>query len=96
MTLSLHQPLTTVCPPADPTRVLAPPADDLGMALDSEIQQGVSRRVASIDILRGICIAMMVFVDEVGHAYPHINHSPWNGITLADFVMVRTKKNQLP
>ncbi len=44
-------------------------------------------RLASLDIVRGITIAMMIFVDDVGGVYPHINHSPWNGITLADFVM---------
>ena len=30
---------------------------------------------------------MMIFVDDVGDAYPHLNHSPWNDITLADHVM---------
>ena len=29
----------------------------------------------------------MVFVDEIGGAYPHLNHSPWDNVTLADFVM---------
>jgi len=29
----------------------------------------------------------MVLVDDAGGAYPQIDHSPWNGCTLADFVM---------
>lgn len=29
----------------------------------------------------------MIFVDDVGGLFPAINHSPWNGVTLADFVM---------
>ncbi|KAF5193178.1 heparan-alpha-glucosaminide N-acetyltransferase [Thalictrum thalictroides] len=30
---------------------------------------------------------MMILVDDVGGLIPSINHSPWNGVTLADFVM---------
>lgn len=29
----------------------------------------------------------MILVDDVGKAFPSINHSPWFGVTLADFVM---------
>ncbi|XP_010523186.2 PREDICTED: heparan-alpha-glucosaminide N-acetyltransferase [Tarenaya hassleriana] len=29
----------------------------------------------------------MILVDDVGGIFPSINHSPWNGVTLADFVM---------
>lgn len=29
----------------------------------------------------------MILVDDVGGILPAINHSPWNGLTLADFVM---------
>jgi len=29
----------------------------------------------------------MVFVDDVGGEWPHLNHSPWDDFTLADFVM---------
>lgn len=29
----------------------------------------------------------MILVDEAGGVFPAINHSPWNGVTLADFVM---------
>jgi heparan-alpha-glucosaminide N-acetyltransferase len=29
----------------------------------------------------------MILVDNAGGIWPSINHSPWNGVTLADFVM---------
>lgn len=29
----------------------------------------------------------MILVDNAGGAFPSINHSPWFGVTLADFVM---------
>lgn len=29
----------------------------------------------------------MILVDDAGKAFPSINHSPWFGVTLADFVM---------
>ncbi|KAL0737813.1 hypothetical protein Bca4012_014023 [Brassica carinata] len=30
---------------------------------------------------------LMILVDDVGGIFPAINHSPWDGVTLADFVM---------
>ncbi|XP_075483900.1 uncharacterized protein LOC142524054 [Primulina tabacum] len=29
----------------------------------------------------------MILVDNAGEAFPSINHAPWFGVTLADFVM---------
>lgn len=29
----------------------------------------------------------MIVVDDAGGAVPVINHSPWNGLTMADYVM---------
>lgn len=29
----------------------------------------------------------MILVDDAGGVYPRIDHSPWNGCTLADFVL---------
>lgn len=29
----------------------------------------------------------MILVDDAGGAFPSINHSPWFGVTLADFIM---------
>ncbi|CAA6656001.1 unnamed protein product [Spirodela intermedia] len=44
-------------------------------------------RVASLDVFRGLSIALMIFVDYAGSLSPVIAHSPWNGVRLADFVM---------
>lgn len=46
-----------------------------------------SQRLASLDVFRGLTVALMILVDDAGGAFPSINHSPWFGITLADFVM---------
>ncbi|KAL2345096.1 hypothetical protein Fmac_006381 [Flemingia macrophylla] len=46
-----------------------------------------NKRVATLDAFRGLTIVLMVLVDDAGEAYPRIDHSPWNGCTLADFVM---------
>ena len=32
-------------------------------------------------------LQLMILVDDVGGVFPAINHSPWNGLTLADYVM---------
>lgn len=31
-----------------------------------------SERLASLDVVRGFSVALMIFVDDVGDAYPHI------------------------
>ncbi|CAI0469228.1 unnamed protein product [Linum tenue] len=46
-----------------------------------------SKRVATLDVFRGLTVVLMILVDDAGEAYPLINHSPWNGCRLADFVM---------
>src|ERR1035441_8017144 len=46
-------------------------------------------RVLSIDALRGLTIALMILVNDPGdwsHVYTQLDHSPWNGFTLTDFV----------
>ncbi|KAI4340606.1 hypothetical protein MLD38_025425 [Melastoma candidum] len=45
------------------------------------------QRLASLDVFRGVSVALMIFVDNAGGVFPDINHSPWNGVTLADLVM---------
>src|ERR1700694_4431314 len=48
-----------------------------------------SRRVLSIDVLRGITIAFMILVNDPGdwgHVYAQLDHCPGNGLTLADLV----------
>lgn len=32
-------------------------------------------------------LQLMILVDDAGGAFPSINHAPWFGVTLADFVM---------
>ncbi|CAI9103428.1 OLC1v1001902C1 [Oldenlandia corymbosa var. corymbosa] len=46
-----------------------------------------TKRVASLDIFRGLTVALMVLVDDAGGEWPVITHAPWNGCNLADFVM---------
>lgn len=48
-----------------------------------------SPRLVSVDVLRGITIAFMILVNDPGdwgHVYRQLDHSPWNGFTLTDFV----------
>jgi heparan-alpha-glucosaminide N-acetyltransferase len=47
-----------------------------------------TQRLMSLDVFRGLTIAVMILVDDAGSTFGNaINHSPWNNITLADFVM---------
>jgi predicted acyltransferase len=49
----------------------------------------LSPRVLSIDVLRGLTIALMILVNDPGdwgHVYPQLDHAAWNGFTLTDFV----------
>lgn len=39
------------------------------------------------ELLTVSCVQLMVLVDDAGGAYERMDHSPWNGCTLADFVM---------
>ncbi|KVI12528.1 Protein of unknown function DUF1624 [Cynara cardunculus var. scolymus] len=48
---------------------------------------GMKQRLVSLDVFRGLTVALMILVDDAGGAFPSINHSPWFGVTLADFVM---------
>ena len=46
-------------------------------------------RVLSLDILRGITIALMILVNDPGdwsHTYAQLDHAKWNGFTLTDLV----------
>ncbi len=48
-----------------------------------------SPRVLSVDVLRGLTIALMILVNDPGdwsHTYTQLDHAPWNGFTLTDFV----------
>ena len=45
-------------------------------------------RLLSLDVFRGVTIALMILVNSPGHqfSYPWLQHSAWNGCTLADVV----------
>ncbi|XP_038997406.1 heparan-alpha-glucosaminide N-acetyltransferase-like [Hibiscus syriacus] len=45
------------------------------------------RRLVSLDVFRGLTIVLMILVDDVGGLLPAINHSPWDGLTFADYIM---------
>ncbi|KAF3436513.1 hypothetical protein FNV43_RR23605 [Rhamnella rubrinervis] len=59
--------------------------DDDGSVLKPANQN--QQRLVSLDVFRGLTVALMILVDDAGGAFPSINHSPWLGVTLADFVM---------
>lgn len=46
-----------------------------------------TRRLASLDVFRGLTVALMILVDDAGGSFVSVNHAPWTGVTLADFVM---------
>jgi predicted acyltransferase len=51
--------------------------------------QSPPQRVLSIDVLRGLTIALMIVVNDPGdwdHVYTQLDHAEWNGFTLTDFV----------
>ncbi len=46
-------------------------------------------RVLSVDVLRGLTIALMILVNDPGdwrHTYEQLDHARWNGFTLTDLV----------
>ena len=45
-------------------------------------------RLVSLDVFRGLTIALMIMVNSPGNQYPYawLEHSAWNGCTLADLV----------
>ncbi|XP_074368402.1 uncharacterized protein LOC141708596 isoform X1 [Apium graveolens] len=56
-------------------------------AADPHHQNSSNQRLISVDVFRGFTVLLMILVDNAGGAFPSINHSPWFGVTLADFVM---------
>ncbi|GLT68675.1 hypothetical protein SLA2020_408840 [Shorea laevis] len=46
-----------------------------------------TQRVDSLDIFRGLTVALMILVDDAGGEWPAIAHAPWHGCNLADFMM---------
>ncbi|KAL3717660.1 hypothetical protein ACJRO7_009147 [Eucalyptus globulus] len=89
----LPHPSSPSPPPPDPRDEAAPEiAPETPPGDDDDDGRGArspssDRRLASLDVFRGLTVALMILVDDAGGAFPAINHSPWFGVTLADFVM---------
>ncbi|XP_010455089.1 PREDICTED: heparan-alpha-glucosaminide N-acetyltransferase isoform X1 [Camelina sativa] len=62
------------------------PEDDTASSTRRSLA-GNRQRLASLDIFRGLTVALMILVDDVGGEWPVIAHAPWEGCNLADFVM---------
>ena len=60
--------------------------DTVQLVETAEAEAKQSRRVKSLDAFRGLSITIMVFVNYGGGSYYFFNHSPWNGLTVADLV----------
>jgi predicted acyltransferase len=57
--------------------------------LTTELESHVSRRLISLDVMRGITIVGMILVNTPGtwaHIYPPLEHAEWNGLTPTDLV----------
>jgi predicted acyltransferase len=70
---------------ADPRVAAAVDATDV----DADRATRTPRRSMAIDVLRGIAIVLMVFVDVPGdprHTPTQLQHVTWSGVHLADFV----------
>ncbi|KAK7258912.1 hypothetical protein RIF29_24501 [Crotalaria pallida] len=61
--------------------------DGVTAGVSDKDPQPKAKRVASLDIFRGLTVALMILVDDAGGQWPVIAHAPWNGCKLADFVM---------
>ena len=61
--------------------------DDEALLGTPEPPASPKKRVQALDAFRGFNIMLMIFVDNVGGTFPIIDHSPWNGVRLADLVM---------
>lgn len=56
-----------------------------GKAL-SQQQTPLKRRLKSLDTFRGICIVLMIFVNDGAGGYGFLEHATWNGLQLADIL----------
>ncbi|KAK1582449.1 hypothetical protein Q3G72_015083 [Acer saccharum] len=60
---------------------------DSGNISDQQKKHQRPKRVTSLDIFRGLTVALMILADDAGGDWPVIGHAPWNGCNLGDFVM---------
>jgi hypothetical protein len=57
------------------------------VAAEQQQPQRPRQRLKSLDAVRGLNIMVMMFVDDADPFSFSIDHMPWNGVRLADFVM---------
>ncbi|XP_050373270.1 uncharacterized protein LOC126790935 [Argentina anserina] len=81
--------LTSSAPPNDAVSFATAYSHSEGTTLPtcSKVLHRQQQRLVSLDVFRGLTVALMILVDEAGGLLPPINHAPWNGLTLADLVM---------
>jgi predicted acyltransferase len=69
---------------------MTPPALPLDASrISTTLAPHARQRLLSLDVLRGITVALMILVNNAGDgsvSYPQLRHSRWNGCTLTDFV----------
>ena len=51
---------------------------------DNNNDKAKSERLLSLDTYRGLSLTLMIFVNYGGGGYWFTDHSPWNGLTIAD------------
>ena len=83
--------MPTAASPATSSAILGTPTSGTQPApiAQSSVTRTAPGRILSIDVLRGLTIALMILVNDPGdwaHTYTQLDHAPWNGSTLTDFV----------
>ena len=59
------------------------------MPSNVSVAHAAPNRILSVDILRGLTIALMILVNDPGdsrHIYAQLEHAQWSGLTLTDLV----------
>jgi predicted acyltransferase len=75
--------------PQAPNLIPAHQPDILPSPAPTSVTTAAPARVLSIDVLRGLTIALMILVNDPGdwaHTYAQLDHAQWNGFTLTDLV----------
>ena len=63
------------------------PSDTVpGMRTTALKRTGGKSRLNSLDTFRGMCLAIMLMANDGGGGYWYLDHSAWNGLTVADLV----------
>ena len=66
------------------------PVPDSGAAVSAPLkgreEKKSSERLMSLDTMRGLSLSLMIFVNYGGGGYWWLDHSSWNGLTVADLL----------